>query len=97
MCGNEQALDILDQEAEEDEVFQAEAPSVRQASSVANEQLVAKAQRYRAILDGGIQSDAIVREKWDEWERFISQLTWSNVRTLDCAALRPTGAKDSVS
>lgn len=72
----------MDQEAEEDEVFQEGAPSVRQPSSEANRELVAKAQRYRSILDGGIQSDAIVREKWDEWERFIMQLTWSNVGPL---------------
>ncbi|EKM58371.1 uncharacterized protein PHACADRAFT_159473 [Phanerochaete carnosa HHB-10118-sp] len=73
-----EAFDILDQEAEEDEVFQAEAPAVRAPSSEANQALVAKAQRYKGILDGGMQSDAIVREKWEQWERFITQLTWSN-------------------
>ena len=74
-----QALDLLDQEAEEDEVLQEDAPSVRSSSSEANWELVAKAQRYRTILDGAIQSDEIVRKKWDEWEQFILQLTWSNV------------------
>ncbi|KIP08198.1 hypothetical protein PHLGIDRAFT_104576 [Phlebiopsis gigantea 11061_1 CR5-6] len=73
-----EALDLLDQEAEEDEVFQEDAPSVRQPSSEANRDLVAKAQRYRGILDGGMQSDTTVRQKWDEWQRFIVQLTWSN-------------------
>ena len=72
----------MDQEAEEDEVFQVEAPSVRPSSPEANQDLVAKAQRYKGILDNAVQSDAIVREKWDEWERFIMQLTWSNVRPL---------------
>ena len=78
-----QALDLLDQEAEEDEVFQEDTPSVRQPSSEANRDLVSKAQRYRTILDGAVQSDKTVRQKWNEWERFIVQLTWSNVCPLD--------------
>lgn len=63
-------------------MLQEDAPSVRQPSSEANRDLVAKAQRFRTILDGGVQSDEIVRKKWDEWEQFILQLTWSNVCLL---------------
>lgn len=74
-----QILDMLDQEAEEDEVFQSESPVVRPVSSDANAALVAKAERYRGLLEGAAQSDAVVRKKWEDWEEHIVQLMWSNV------------------
>ena len=74
-------MDILDQEAEEDEVFQEEAPSARVPSEQANKELVTKAQRYKQILDEAMQSDELVRDKWDEWEQNIIELTWSEAGT----------------
>ncbi|GJE88739.1 BRO1-domain-containing protein [Phanerochaete sordida] len=74
----DEAFDVLDQEAEEDELLQAEGAGLRAPSEAANAALIERAQRYRAILDGGVQSDAVVRDKWDQWERFVAQLTWSN-------------------
>ncbi|KAF7794805.1 hypothetical protein EIP86_005947 [Pleurotus ostreatoroseus] len=82
-----QALDFLDQEAEEDEVLQAGLPSLRLASQEANKELVTKAERYRAILKQASDSDKVVRDKWDEWEANITELTWSE---LDLEAAVPS-------
>ncbi|KAI0766745.1 ALIX V-shaped domain binding to HIV-domain-containing protein [Irpex lacteus] len=70
-------FDILDQEADNDEVLQADAPGSREPSAEANKELVAKASRYRQILEEAAQSDEVVRGKWDDWEQNISELTWS--------------------
>lgn len=43
---------------------------------------MAKATRYRQILDEAAQSDEVVRGKWDDWEQNITELTWSEV-TID--------------
>ncbi|CCM00096.1 uncharacterized protein FIBRA_02123 [Fibroporia radiculosa] len=75
-----EAMDILDQEAEEDESFQAEHSVERLSSHEANKELIAKAERYRAILDQAAQSDELVRTKWDEWERNIVELTWDETQ-----------------
>ncbi|KAJ3557381.1 hypothetical protein NM688_g1507 [Phlebia brevispora] len=74
----DEALDFLDQEAEEDEVFQAGLPGVRAASQEANKELTTKAEKYRSILQQAGASDQVVRAKWDEWEQNITELTWSN-------------------
>ncbi|TFK47825.1 pH-response regulator [Heliocybe sulcata] len=71
-----EALDILDQEAEEDEGFQHDNPGVRPTSHEANKELTNKAQRYRAVLSQAAESDEVVRSKWDDWERNITELTW---------------------
>ncbi|EPQ54076.1 BRO1-domain-containing protein [Gloeophyllum trabeum ATCC 11539] len=71
-----EALDILDQEAEEDEDFQRDNPSIRPPSHEANKDLISKADRYRAILSQAVESDEVVRRKWDDWERNIIELTW---------------------
>ena len=72
-------LDILDQEADNDESLQEDAPGRREPSAEANKELVAKATRYRQILDEAAQSDEVVRGKWDDWEQNITELTWSEV------------------
>ncbi|KZT07808.1 BRO1-domain-containing protein [Laetiporus sulphureus 93-53] len=71
-----EALDVLDHEAEEDEDFQVEYYTERSPSSEANKDLITKAQRYRTILEQAAESDQVVRQKWDEWERNIVELTW---------------------
>lgn len=72
-------MDMLDMEAEEDEVFQEEASGSRLPSSEANKELVSKAERYRQILGDAAQSDELVRAKWETWEQNIIELTWDEV------------------
>ncbi|THH30031.1 hypothetical protein EUX98_g4157 [Antrodiella citrinella] len=71
-----EALDILDQEAEEDEQARADFATDRLPSHEANQDLVSKAERFRGVLDQAGESDEIVRTKWDEWETNITELTW---------------------
>jgi programmed cell death 6-interacting protein len=77
-------LDILDQEAEDDEVLQSEAQGSRIPSYEANKDLIMKAERYRHVLEEAAEKDEFVRDQWENWEENISQLTWSEVgvRTL---------------
>ncbi|KAI0313744.1 BRO1-domain-containing protein [Amylostereum chailletii] len=71
------ALDILDQEASEDEKQRrADAPVQRQPSHEANEELTNKAARYRSILEQAAESDGVVRKRWEDWEPHIVELTW---------------------
>lgn len=77
--GTRQALDSLDQEAEEDEVFRADTRAMRTASQEANAELVQKATKWSAILQQAADSDELVRQKWVQWEPNIVELTWSEV------------------
>ena len=74
-----QTLDLLDQEASEDEHLRLSQPTRRLPSHQANEKLISKAERYRKILNEAAESDAVVRQRWDEWEKCIVQLTWDEV------------------
>ncbi|KAJ3520410.1 hypothetical protein NMY22_g12771 [Coprinellus aureogranulatus] len=71
----EEALDVLDTEASEDEASRKEFPISRPPSHEANVELTEKAQRYRQILTQARESDEVVRQKWYEWEDHIRQLT----------------------
>lgn len=71
----EEALDVLDTEASEDEATRKEYPISRPPSHEANAELTNKAQRYRQILSQAKDSDEVVRQKWYEWEDHIRQLT----------------------
>ncbi|KAI6115655.1 BRO1-like domain-containing protein [Pisolithus croceorrhizus] len=71
----EQAMDILDNEASEDEAARKQVSMSRPLSHEANRELVAKEQRYRSILLEAAQSDLTVREKWEESEAAIVNLT----------------------
>lgn len=77
-----QAMDILDQEADEDEALRDSAGAIpeRALSLEANRDLVAKEHQYRTVLEQATESDALVRKKWEEWEDSITQLTWPEVR-----------------
>ena len=77
------AMDILDQEASEDESFRNETPTSRLPSHEANADLIEKEQRYRNILEQAADSDAVIRQRWDEWERPITELTWDEVSSMD--------------
>ncbi|CAE6510041.1 unnamed protein product [Rhizoctonia solani] len=79
----EEAFDILDNEASEDETFFAQLPEDGAqiatqagyfASHIANKDLTAKANSYRQILDNASSSDATVRNKWEEWEENVTVL-----------------------
>ena len=73
-------MDILDQEADEDESFRISYPlAERLRSHEANHELIEKAEKYRAILQQAGDSDELVRQKWEEWEDNIAQLTWPEV------------------
>ena len=76
-------MDILDQEADEDEAFRQAHPTAERLSShEAKKELIEKEQRYRAVLQQARESDELVRQKWEEWEENISQLTWTEVSLL---------------
>ncbi|KAI0001514.1 BRO1-like domain-containing protein [Russula compacta] len=75
-----ESLDILDQEASEDEQLRRNTPTQRLPSHQANEQLTSKAERYRNILDQAAESDAVIRQRWEEWEKCIVQLTWDEAK-----------------
>ncbi|KAI0925777.1 hypothetical protein AcV5_008415 [Taiwanofungus camphoratus] len=76
----DEVMDVLDQEAEEDETFRAEHPVDRPPSHEANREITTKANRYRTILEQASASDELVRRKWDEWENNIVELTWDESR-----------------
>lgn len=71
----EEAMDILDNEASEDETARKEIPLNRLRSHEANVELIEKQRRYREILKQARLSDSAVRQKWDEWEANITELT----------------------
>lgn len=79
-----QALDILDAEASEDEAARNQIPLNRLKSYEANVELIQKATRYRNILLQATESDETVRQKWDEWEESITELTLDEVRLILC-------------
>lgn len=72
-------MDILDTEASEDEAARKEVPLNRLKSYEANVELIEKSTRYRSILTQAAESDETVRQKWDEWEENISELTLDEV------------------
>ncbi|KAH7884708.1 BRO1-like domain-containing protein [Phlebopus sp. FC_14] len=71
----DEAMDVLDSEASEDEAARKEMPFTRPPSHEANKELVMKQERYRNILMEAVKSDEIVRHKWAEWENAIVELT----------------------
>ncbi|KAJ6494794.1 BRO1-like domain-containing protein [Mycena vitilis] len=71
----DEAMDILDNEASEDEAMRKDGAYDRAPSHEANTELVEKERRYRDILLRAAASDETVRQKWDEWEGHIVQLT----------------------
>ncbi|EEB91188.1 hypothetical protein MPER_10491, partial [Moniliophthora perniciosa FA553] len=72
----DEAMDILDHEASEDENTRATISLDRPPSHEANVHLIEKEKRYRRILEQARESDETVRTKWDQWEQNITELTW---------------------
>lgn len=86
-----QAMDILDQEASEDEGQRKNATKDgrswdRLPSFEANIGLTNKEKRYRQMLDHAGEADETVRSKWEQWEDAITRLTWDDV----CSLLPPS-------
>ncbi|KAG6879119.1 hypothetical protein C0992_005096 [Termitomyces sp. T32_za158] len=73
----DEAMDVLDNEASEDEAARKVNSLDRLPSHEANVELITKEKRYRTILTQAAASDETVRQKWDEWEQSIIELTWS--------------------
>lgn len=73
-------MDILDNEASEDENFRKDILLDRSPSHEVNVEFIEKQERYRAILDQARGSDDTVRQKWDDWEKNIIELTWDEVQ-----------------
>ncbi|WVR09313.1 pH-response regulator protein palA/RIM20 [Kwoniella sp. DSM 27419] len=72
-----EAMDILDQEATENESLLSRQPhlqSTRPPSHVANQPLIATAQQYDNTIKQASGSDATVRQKWEEWSELIGVL-----------------------
>ena len=75
-------MDILDQEAHEDEALRARNPhagSSRAPSHVANEHLIGTSNQYDATMRQAGASDGTVRAKWEEWEPLITLLAGGEV------------------
>ncbi|KAG8213026.1 putative pH-response regulator protein [Butyriboletus roseoflavus] len=70
----DEAMDVLDSEASEDEAARKEVSMSRPPSHEANRELVQKQERYRSVLIEAAGSDEIVRQKWGQWEKPILQL-----------------------
>ncbi|RSH85698.1 pH-response regulator protein palA/rim20 [Saitozyma podzolica] len=72
-----EAMDILDEEATENENLLAREPHLaqsRQPSHVANQHLIATAGQYDSTIKQASSSDGTVRAKWDEWSHLIDIL-----------------------
>jgi programmed cell death 6-interacting protein len=77
-----QTLDILDQEAAEDEMMLEKRPelqSARAPSYEANRHLTDQVKKYQATLNQARKSDADVREKWAQWEGLVAILAGGEV------------------
>ncbi|KAI0649086.1 BRO1-domain-containing protein [Trametes meyenii] len=73
----DEAMDVLDQEVDEDETLRENRPGLERLPSLeANRELITKEQQYRKVLEQAQDSDSLVRKKWEEWEDSITQLTW---------------------
>lgn len=70
-------MDILDDEATESEQLVERQPHLahsRAPSHVANANLIQMAQQYETTIKQASQSDATVRQKWQEWQERIRTL-----------------------
>ncbi|PAV16120.1 pH-response regulator [Pyrrhoderma noxium] len=98
----DQAMDILDQEASEDEGIRKNAKKDgrvwdRLPSYEANVGLTNKEKRYRQMLTHAADADETVRSKWEQWEEAITRLTWEDKELEDwvpSTTAKPSKRKD---
>ncbi len=77
-----QTLDLLDQEAADDEAMLEKRPDLigaRPPSHEANCHLIDQINTYQETLTHARKSDADVREKWQHWEGLVGILTGGEV------------------
>ncbi|KAL7416997.1 BRO1-like domain-containing protein [Mrakia frigida] len=94
-----EALDVLDQEAEEDEALRARYESAspsglrwtRPASHEVNKHLTQQAETFRSTLNQAAASDGVVREKWEQWEDQIEVLGGNEDALSNSVPRLPTG------
>lgn len=70
-------MDILDQEATENESLLARQPHLaqsRQPSHLANQALLSMSNQYESTIKQASASDGTVRNKWQEWRGLIGIL-----------------------
>ncbi|KAK4690084.1 hypothetical protein P7C73_g49, partial [Tremellales sp. Uapishka_1] len=81
-----EAMDILDQEATENETLLARQPHLapsRPASHIANHHLITTAGQYNSTIKQAAQSDETVRTKWEDWRQLIEILEGGEDTMLD--------------
>lgn len=81
-----QALDILDSEATENENLIARQPHLansRPPSHIANAHLIATSNQYDATIKQAVGSDGQVKQKWEEWRHLIEILAGGEVCPMD--------------
>jgi programmed cell death 6-interacting protein len=82
-------MDILDQEASENESLLTRQPhlaSSRQPSHIANQHLINTAGQYDATIKQASTSDGTVRSKWEEWSHLVDVLAGGEVRDYEAQA-----------
>lgn len=75
-------MDILDQEATEDESLLSRQPHLaqsRQPSHIANQSLIGMSTQYDSTIKMAAASDGTVRTKWNEWKPHIEILAGGEV------------------
>lgn len=98
----DQAMDILDQEASEDEGIRKNARKDgknwdRMPSYEANVDLTNKEKRYRKMLTDASNANETVRSKWEQWEEPIIRLTWDDKelqKWVPSSTAKPPNRKD---
>jgi programmed cell death 6-interacting protein len=86
-------MDILDQEATEDESLLSRQPHLaqtRQPSHHANQSLIAMSNQYESTIKQAGSSDGTVRLKWNEWKGRIEILAGGEV----CPLHQPASTSD---
>jgi programmed cell death 6-interacting protein len=92
-------MDILDQEAHENETLLSRQPQLshtRSPSHVANNHLIAAAAQYEATIKQAASSDATVKKKWDEWSHLIDVLAGGEVSLCCRYSSDADGKQDAI-
>ena len=79
-------MDILDQEAHENEKLLSRQPNLSQSrppSHVANNHLITAATQYDATIKQAASSDMTVKSKWNQWAHLIGILADGKVKYFE--------------
>lgn len=72
-------MDILDDEASDDESARRSGTISRAPSYIAGKELVDKGVRYQKIIADATASDALIQNKWDQYNQYIEHFMLSPV------------------